>query len=116
MIDLNIDEVLHAPVRLSIMAVLTVIGEQDRISYPRLQELIDVTSGNLTSHLRKLEAAGYIAQTKKFVKRTPVTEIRLTRRGRVEFEAYVEQLRVFVEKMDHAKEKGEDTTRYIQVR
>ena len=59
MIDLNIDEVLHAPVRLSVMAVLAEIGEQDRISYPRLQELIDVTSGNLTSHLRKFEAAGY---------------------------------------------------------
>ena len=116
MIDLNIDEVLHAPVRLSVMAVLAEIGEEDRISYPRLQELIDVSSGNLTSHLRKLEAAGYIAQTKKFVKRTPVTEIRLTRRGRLEFEAYVEQLRVFVAKMDQAKEKSEGATRHTQVR
>lgn len=110
MIDLNIDEILHAPVRLSIMAVLAEIGEQDRISYPRLQELLDITSGNLTSHLRKLEAAGYIAQTKKFVKRTPVTEIRLTRRGRLELEAYVEQLRAFVAKIDQTKENTGDAT------
>ena len=100
MIDLNIDDILHAPVRLSIMAVLAEIGERDRISYPRLQELLD-----LTSHLRKLETAGF-AQTKKFVKRTPVTEIRLTRRGRLGLETYVEQLRAFVAKVDQAKESG----------
>lgn len=116
MIDLNIDEVLHAPVRLSIMAVLAEIGEQDRISYPRLQELLDITSGNLTSHLRKLEAAGYIVQTKKFVKRTPVTEIRLTRRGRIELEAYVDQLRAFVAKMDENKERADSKAQHTEPR
>lgn len=116
MIDLNVDEVLHAPVRLSIMAVLAEIGEQDRISYPRLQELLDITSGNLTSHLRRLEAAGYVAQTKKFVKRTPVTEIRLTRRGRLELETYVEQLRALVARMDENKARTESAVQHTETR
>lgn len=115
MIDLNVDEVLHAPVRLRIMAVLAEIGEQDRISYPRLQELLDITSGNLTSHLRRLEAAGYVAQT-KFVKRTPVTEIRLTRRGRLELETYVEQLRAFVARMDENKARTESAVQHTEIR
>lgn len=101
--DLVFNEVLHAPVRLSIMAALVEIGEKDRITYPRLQEILELTSGNLTSHLRKLESVGYITQTKRFVKRVPVTEIKLTRRGRHEFETYVEQLRAFVQRVDDGR-------------
>ncbi|MDO5092629.1 MAG: transcriptional regulator [Propionibacteriaceae bacterium] len=100
MTDLDFNEVLHAPARLSIMAALVEIGEKDRIAYPRLQEILELTSGNLTSHLRKLESVGYITQTKRFVKRMPVTEIKVTRRGRHEFESYVEQLRAFVQRVD----------------
>lgn len=97
MVELDVNEVLHAPVRLNIMAALSTIGEQDKVSYTRLRDILDLTPGNLTSHLRRLEAAGYVTQTKRFVKRVPVTEIKMTRKGRNEFETYVTALRTFVD-------------------
>lgn len=97
MAELAVNEVLHAPARLNIMAALSTIGEHDRVSYTRLRDILDLTPGNLTSHLRRLEAVGYITQTKRFVKRVPVTEIRMTRKGRSEFETYVSALRTFVD-------------------
>ncbi|WGH92000.1 transcriptional regulator [Auritidibacter ignavus] len=85
------------------MAALASIGPGDRISYSRLQEVLEVTSGNLTSHLRKLEEAGYIHQEKRFVKRSPVTEVRLSKRGLREFDSYIEQLRGFLDGVDECR-------------
>ena len=101
--ELVVNEVLHAPVRLSIMAALVSIGSGNRISYTRLQEILEVTSGNLTSHLRKLEEAGYIHLDKRFVKRSPVTEVRISKRGAYEFDAYIEQLRGFLDGVEESR-------------
>lgn len=101
--ELAVNEVLHAPVRLNIMAALASIGPGDRISYTRLQEILEVTSGNLTSHLRKLEEAGDIHQEKRFVKRSPVTELRISKRGTREFDAYVQQLRGFLDGVEESR-------------
>ena len=49
-----------------------------RIAFPRLQELLDMTAGNLSTHLRKLEDAGYVEVTKTHQGRTPVTYLALT--------------------------------------
>jgi len=106
--ELAVNEVLHAPVRLNIMAALASIGPGARISYTRLQEILEVTSGNLTSHLRKLEEAGYIHQDKRFVKRAPVTEVRPSKRGLREFDTYIEQLRGFLDGIDESRTQATD--------
>ena len=58
-----------------------------------------MTPGNLSSHLRKLEDAGYVEVTKEFVDRTPHTALKLTRQGREAFKEYRRNVKRFIEKL-----------------
>jgi DNA-binding MarR family transcriptional regulator len=89
----ELDPVIHAAARLRITATLAGLDEGDTITFPRLQELLDMTAGNLSTHLRKLEEAEYVAVVKAHRGRTPVTDVALTRRGRRAFEDYTDSLR-----------------------
>jgi DNA-binding MarR family transcriptional regulator len=89
----DLDPVIHAQARLRITAALATLGEGDSITFPRMQELLDMTAGNLSTHLRKLEDAGYVEVTKTFTGRTPVTYLALSRTGRRAFEDYMDTLR-----------------------
>jgi len=89
----ELDPVIHAAARLRISATLAGLDEGDRITFPRLQELLDMTAGNLSTHLRKLEEAEYVVVEKSHKGRTPVTHVSLTRRGRRAFEDYTDTLR-----------------------
>lgn len=88
----GLDPVIHAQPRLRITVVLAAIGEEDKMTFPRLQELTGMTAGNLATHLRKLEDAGYVAVTKSFRRRSPVTYLALTRPGRRALEDYTAAL------------------------
>lgn len=89
----DLDPVIHAQARLRVMTTLAALGRRDRITFPRLQQLLDMTAGNLSTHLRKLEDAGYVAVEKTHAGRTPVTYVSLTRPGRRAFEDYLTTLR-----------------------
>ena len=89
----ELDPVIHAAARLRITATLASLEEGDRITFPRLQELLDMTAGNLSTHLRKLEDAEYVVVAKTHQGRTPATFVSLTRRGRRAFEDYTDSLR-----------------------
>ena len=89
----ELDPVIHAPARLRIMASLATMTAGESITFPRLQELLSMTPGNLTTHMRKLEDAEYVSVEKAFAGRKPVTYISLTRTGRRAFEDYTESLR-----------------------
>jgi DNA-binding MarR family transcriptional regulator len=89
----ELDPVIHAQARLRVTASLAALGDCDKITFPRLQELLDMTAGNLSTHLRKLEDAGYVEITKTHQRRTPVTYVELTRTGRRAFEDYTAALR-----------------------
>lgn len=89
----ELDAVIHAPARLRIMTTLDeALEEGDEITFPLLQRLLDMTPGNLTTHLAKLEAAGYVATTKTFSGRKPVTLVAITPVGRGAFRSYRTQL------------------------
>ncbi|MDQ3153047.1 MAG: transcriptional regulator [Actinomycetota bacterium] len=88
----ELDPVIHAQARLRVVASLAALCPGDRIAFPRVQQLLDMTAGNLSTHLRKLEDAGYIEVTKTHERRTPVTYLALTRRGRIAFEEYTAAL------------------------
>ncbi len=94
---IELDPVIHAQARLRVCAALAALPSGDSVSFPRLQELLDMTAGNLTTHLRKLEEPGYVQITKKPVGRAPSTFIRLTPRGRVAFDDYREALRTLLD-------------------
>jgi DNA-binding MarR family transcriptional regulator len=58
--------------------------------------MLDMTAGNLSTHLRKLEEAEYVEITKTHQRRTPVTYVALTQRGRHAFEDYTANLRTLL--------------------
>ena len=92
----DLDPVIHAQGRLRITAALATLGADESITFTRLQELLAMTAGNLSTHLRKLEDAGYVDVAKTFKGRTPVTYLALTKAGRRAFEDYTETLRSFL--------------------
>ena len=88
-----LDPVIHAQPRLRVTLALAGLPDGDAMTFPRLQELAGLTAGNLATHLRKLEDAGYITVTKAFRRRTPVTYLSLTLTGRQALEDYTAALR-----------------------
>ncbi|MCY1137344.1 transcriptional regulator [Actinoplanes sp. Pm04-4] len=92
----ELDPVIHAQARLRVVSALSVLREDDRITFPQLQESLRMTAGNLSVHLRKLEDAQYVEVTKTHHGRTPATLVRLTRRGRLAFDEYTAALRALL--------------------
>ena len=94
--DINrIDEVIHGRVRLGIMAVLAGIDSAD---FNTLKTRLQTSDGNLSVHLRKLEDAGFVAVTKRFEGRKPLTEASMTEAGRKAFVAYLDAMQGLVGK------------------
>jgi DNA-binding MarR family transcriptional regulator len=87
---IDIDRIVHEPARLMIMAILYVVESADFVFLMRQAGL---TKGNLSSHLCRLKAAGYIEIDKKFVKKMPKTMLRLTRNGRKAFHEYNQRMK-----------------------
>jgi DNA-binding MarR family transcriptional regulator len=88
----ELNEIIHQPVRLRIMAALVALEPNNEVDFTYLRDLLDVTDGNLGAHLRKLEEAGYIAVNKTFVERKPHTYISATTQGRKIFQEHVAAL------------------------
>lgn len=86
----DFDRVIHEPARLIIMSHLYVL---DRADFLFLKRQTGLTWGNLSSHITKLETAGYIEVIKKFVDRKPYTLIQLTEEGREAFRLYQRQMK-----------------------
>jgi DNA-binding transcriptional ArsR family regulator len=86
----EIDRLIHEPARLMILALLYVIESGD---FTFLMRQTGLTWGNLSSHMSKLEAAGYIEVEKEFVGRKPNTMLRLTDEGRAAFQAYRQSMK-----------------------
>ena len=88
----ELNETIHQPVRLRIMAALVTLELTDEVDFTYLRDLLEVTDGNLGAHLRKLEEAGYISVNKVFVERKPHTYISATPEGRRVFQEHVTAL------------------------
>lgn len=86
----DINKIIHEPARLLIMSHLYVVESAD-FTYMRLQT--NLTWGNLSSHVSKLEEAGYIEIEKEFIKKKPRTMLSLTPKGRRAFEEYRNQMK-----------------------
>ncbi|HEV6954622.1 MAG TPA: transcriptional regulator [Promicromonospora sp.] len=84
----DLDPVIHAPARLRVVASLAALERGDELAFPRLRKLLDMTAGNLSTHLRKLEDAGYVQVTKTHEGRVPATYLALTEQGRTAFAEY----------------------------
>jgi len=85
----EIDRVIHEPARLLLVATLSVVESADFLF---LMNQTKLTRGNLSSHLSKLEAAGYVEIKKEFVEKIPRTLLRLTEEGRNAFVEYRQKM------------------------
>lgn len=85
----SLDRILHEPARLCVVACLSLVDEADFVF---LQSQTGMTGGNLSSHVKKLEAAGYITIRKEFQDSRPRTSLQLTASGRSALEAYVQSM------------------------
>ena len=90
----DIDRVIHEPARLKIMAYLYVVESADFLFLMRQTGL---TRGNLSSHMSKLEAAGYVEVEKEFVAKIPRTMLKLTEMGREAFQKYRQSMKQLFE-------------------
>ena len=88
-----LDPLIHVPARLRIMVTLAALGAGDTLEFTRLQDMLGLTPGNLITHLRKLEEAGYISMEKIGIGVWSRTLVGLTSRGRAALDAYTEALR-----------------------
>jgi DNA-binding MarR family transcriptional regulator len=89
----ELDPVIHAPARLRIIATLAALPDGDTLTFTRLQDVIGLTPGNLITHLRRLEDAGYVATEKNGNGTASRTSVELTPAGRSALEAYTTTLR-----------------------
>jgi DNA-binding transcriptional ArsR family regulator len=85
----DVDRIIHEPARLLIVALLSGVKEADFLWLLRESAL---TKGNLSSHLAKLEDAGYVKIEKTFRGKVPLTMLRLAKPGRAAFDAYKKQM------------------------
>ena len=92
----DIDRLVHEPARLMIVSRLYVIESADFLFVMRQTGL---TQGNLSSHLTKLEAAGYVTVTKEFVDKRPRTLLTLTKQGRLAFRGYLARMRTLLDQI-----------------
>ncbi len=85
----NLDKVLEHRVRLQILSVLAAGDSSD---FNSLKQLLDVTDGNLATHIKALEREKYVHVTKAFIDRKPNTRYKITDRGRTAFKRHIEAM------------------------
>lgn len=91
-----LDDTVHQRVRLGILAVL---AEADQADFSYLKDVLDLTDGNLSRHLKVLEEAGFVKIDKGYEGRRPRTRVNATRQGR---SALAEHLAALQELIDQA--------------
>ena len=90
---LQLDRVIHEKGRLAIMSALAASPE---LTFTELRDLLAMTDGNLTTHIKALQQEGYVAVAKSYQNRRPLTTCSLTAAGRKAFAGYVNLLEQIV--------------------
>jgi DNA-binding MarR family transcriptional regulator len=92
---LDIDPLIHAPIRL---ATLTILATVQNANFSFIKESVKTTDGNLSTHLTKLEEAGYIKIEKTFKGKKPQTICSITDQGQKAFDKYIVNLEKIINK------------------
>ena len=91
---LQLDRVIHEKGRLAIMSMLAASPE---LSFTELRDTLSMTDGNLTTHMRTLQEAGYISVTKSYQNNRPLTTCSLTAAGKKAFTNYINLLEAIIQ-------------------
>ncbi|MDR1201897.1 MAG: transcriptional regulator [Tannerellaceae bacterium] len=85
----HLNKAFESRIRLGIMSILSV---NDSADFNTMKQLMDLTDGNLASHLKALESIGYIQSHKQFIERKPNTQYMITEEGRKQFKEHLDAL------------------------
>jgi len=91
------DEIIHQSSRLKIAAALNALGAKEMLDFGQLKAMLEMSDGNLATHLAALEKAEYVAIEKDFVGKKPRTRVALTAKGRKALRHHVAYLRSVIE-------------------
>jgi DNA-binding MarR family transcriptional regulator len=94
---LELDDIIHQPLRLRIMAALQALPAEEGLEFSRLKKLTGATDGNLGAHIETLAKANYVEVDKSFVGKRPQTKVTATAAGRGAFARHVASLREIIE-------------------
>jgi DNA-binding MarR family transcriptional regulator len=89
----DIDDVIHGRLRLGVMAYLSAASPA---IFGELRDKVGATDGNLSTHLKKLEEAGYVTQEKRFVGKKPQTRVFLTDKGRKAWILWIQRMEAII--------------------
>ena len=92
----ELNDVIHQPLRLRIMAALNALPPAVGLEFSRLKKLTGATDGNLGAHIETLAKAGYVAVNKAFVGKKPQTTVTATPAGRAAFARHVATLKEII--------------------
>ena len=92
----ELDDIIHQPLRLRIMAALNALPSGAGLEFARLKQLTGATDGNLGAHIETLSKAGYVAVEKAFVGKKPQTTVTATAAGRGAFARHVAMLQEII--------------------
>lgn len=85
------------------MAIMSLLAAAPGMSFTELRNTLQLTDGNLTTHIKKLQQAGYVGVTKTIAKKRPLTTVSLTKDGRKAFESYLGLLEQIVQESKKGK-------------
>ncbi|HIL24102.1 MAG TPA: transcriptional regulator [Verrucomicrobia bacterium] len=99
----QLDKVIHEKGRMAIMSMLAASAE---LSFTELRDALGMTDGNVTTHIRTLQKAGYVTVAKSFQNKRPLTTCSLTAAGRKAFGEYVGLLEGIVKSAKQSEKKS----------
>lgn len=85
----NLNKAFESRIRLGIMSILSVNESAD---FNTMKQLMELTDGNLASHLKALEGLGYVQSVKQFIGRKPNTQYHITEEGSRAFREHLDAL------------------------
>lgn len=88
------DSILHQPIRSKLISTLI---SNEKLPFKALKEQLELTDGNLSSHLKKLEEVKYIEIEKIFEGKRPKTLVKISTKGKNAFKVYIKQLQQFIQ-------------------
>ena len=91
---IELNKVIHEKGRLAIVSVL---AASPNLSFTEIKEMLKMTDGNVTAHIRTLKQAGYVAVTKSVSKKRPLTTYSLTDEGQKAFKQYLNHLETIID-------------------
>ncbi len=94
---ISLDRIIHEPARIAILSLLSVVEKSDFIF---LKNSTGLTQGNLSSHLAKLENAGYVEIEKTFKGKRPLTLVQISDSGKQQFVTYLKMLKMYINESD----------------